>query len=301
MASQAAQVIALRAGRARLGLRPAAGGSITRYCWDSNGGTVDWLRPRSGPDFDPLAMACFPLVPFSNRIREGRFPFEGRQIALPLNFPPERHAIHGHGWQSSWTLVSRTETEAIVEYSHRAQAWPSDYRARQTFALTENELAMEIQVTNTGERAMPAGIGFHPYFVRTPEARITAAVRAMWQTDDEVMPVRLLEPPPGERALGSGVVADGVAMDNTFVGWSGQAEIVWPEWGASLALTADPLLRFLVVYTPPGKDFFCVEPVSNCTDAFNLLAGGRADSGARILAPGESLAAAARLTPRLAE
>jgi aldose 1-epimerase len=119
----------------------------------------------------------------------------------------------------------------------------------------------------------------------------------MWQYDAEVMPLRLLTPPPEERALGKGVVAEEVAMDNTFSGWNRHVEIIWPEWRASLTMTADPLLQFLVVFTPPGEGFFCVEPVSNCTDAFNMPAEG--ESGARILAPGETLAAKAFLSPRL--
>jgi aldose 1-epimerase len=300
MARKTAEVVALRAGRARLEFLPAAGGSITRYCWEADGGAVDWLRPNAGPEGprpDPLAMACFPLVPFSSRIREGRFVFQGRQVSLPLNFPPERHAIHGQGWQAPWMLAARSESEATIEYRHRADAWPWDYCARQTFALRDDGLSLEIEVTNTSRQAMPAGIGFHPYFIRTPEARITADVAAMWQYDGEVMPVRLLTPPPEERDPGKGVVAETVAMDNTFTGWNRQAEIVWPEWQASLTLTADPLLQFLVVFTPPGEDFFCVEPVSNWTDAFNTPAEG--DGGARILAPGESLAAKAYLSPRL--
>jgi aldose 1-epimerase len=300
MARNIAEVVALRAGRARLEVLPAAGGTITRYCWDVDGEVIDWLRPNAGPAGprpDPLAMACFPLVPFSGRVREGRFTFQGQEVALPLNFPPARHAIHGQGWQAPWTLASQSETEATIEYHHRADSWPWDYSARQTFALQDDGLTMEISVTNTSQSAMPAGIGFHPYFVRTPEARITAGVAAMWAYDAEVMPLRLLTPPPAERALGKGVVAEDVAMDNTFTGWNRHAEIVWPEWRASLTMTADPLLRFLVVFTPPGEDFFCVEPVSNCTDAFNMPADG--DSGARILAPGETLAAKAILSPRL--
>ena len=46
--------------------------------------------------------AAFPLVPYSNRIRAGRFSFRGRAVVEPLNRPPERHAIHGHGWQARW-------------------------------------------------------------------------------------------------------------------------------------------------------------------------------------------------------
>jgi len=61
-------------------------------------------------------------------------------------------------------------------------------------------------------------------------------------------------------------------------------------------MTAEPPLDFLVVYTPPARSFLCVEPVSHMTDAFNLAAAGRTDTGCRILAPGEALRAAVTLT-----
>ena len=34
-----------------------------------------------------------------------------------------------------------------------------------------------------------------------------------------------------------------------------------------------PLFGHLIVYTPPGEDFFCVEPVSHMTDAINRMDG----------------------------
>ena len=299
MGDQDLQTIELSAGRARLAICPDFGGAVTSYRWEDERGTIDWLRPYPGPDKaprDPREVACFPLVPFSGRLREGRFGFAGREVALPLNFLPERHAIHGHGWQAPLQVVARSEEEVTIAYDHRADAWPWTYRARQSFTLTEGELTMEIEVVNESREAMPAGLGLHPYFVRTPRARITAEVAGMWRTDDEVMPTELAEPPP-ERDLRGGVVAEALAMDNTFTGWDGRAVIDWPEWSASLAMTAEPPLGMLVVYAPPDERFFCVEPVANCTDAFNMLARGRDDSGARVLQPGERLAAKVRLAP----
>ena len=75
-------------------------------------------------------------------------------------------------------------------------------------------------------------------------------------------------------------------LDNAFTGWRRQAIISWPERGARLSLDADAPLGFLVVYSPAGEDHFCVEPVSHCTDAFNLAAQGRADTGMLTLQPG---------------
>jgi aldose 1-epimerase len=79
-------------------------------------------------------------------------------------------------------------------------------------------------------------------------------------------------------------------MDNGFGGWSGEATIHWPESGLTLAIEADPaLFRHLVVFIPPGLDFFCVEPVSNANDGFNLFERGVEGTGVRVLEPGESL------------
>jgi aldose 1-epimerase len=56
----------------------------------------------------------------------------------------------------------------------------------------------------------------------------------------------------------------------------------------ALSIEAGGLFRNLVVYTPPGQDFFCVEPVSHMTNAINRLASMRGH-GLRSLAPGETL------------
>jgi aldose 1-epimerase len=81
------------------------------------------------------------------------------------------------------------------------------------------------------------------------------------------------------------------------VGWSRRAVIAWPERGASLAMTAGPPLDCLVVFTPPGRPFFCAEPVSHVTDAFNLAEAGREDTGRQVLEPGATIETAITLGP----
>ena len=284
-------LITLRTDGAGLVLAPAAGGSVARYWIEDGGRPLDLLRPWTAPgQGDRLLAAAFPLVPYSNRIRAGGFSFQGRQVALPLNRPPERHSIHGQGWQVSWTPLEVGPHEATLEYRHAADAWPWAYTARQRFALGERSLSLVLSLTNESDAAMPAGLGWHPYFVRTPRTSLTASVEAMWLTDGEVMPTTLSAPPP-ELDLTHGVKVDAVALDNCFTGWRRRAVIERPEERARLIVTAEPPFDFLVVYTPPGRPFFCAEPVSHITDAFNLAAAGRTDTGMRILAPGETLRA----------
>ena len=111
-------------------------------------------------------------MPFSNRIRDARFTFQGRAVTLPPNFLPEPHAVHGHGWHAAWTVSDRSDASVTVEYRHAADAWPFSYRARQRFSLADDRLDLEFMVTNEAAEAMPVGFGVHPYFVRTPRARL---------------------------------------------------------------------------------------------------------------------------------
>ncbi len=290
-------IVKLHTATAELAVAPDVGGSIASFRVLVGGAWIDCLRPAT-PDAlaarDPRRTGCFPLVPFSNRIRAGKFRFGGRDIQLPLNSPPAPHAIHGHGFQAAWRVVSHSDASLTIEHRYDEGPWPYPYVARQDFALGPDGLTVAMTVESLAGEAMPLGLGWHPYFSRTPKAGLTAAVGKMWRNDAETMPVALVDPPATHR-LGNGIRPETDAMDNCFAGWNQRAVIEWPERGAGLTLTADPVFKFLVVFTPPGRDFFCAEPVSNCTDAFNLAAGGRDDTGMIVLPPGGSLRAAMRM------
>jgi aldose 1-epimerase len=295
--------VTLRSGPLGVVLSPAVGGAIARFWLERmTGSAVDLLRAT--PDAalarrDPWATACFPLVPWSNRIREGCFAFGGRTVSLPPNRPPDRHTIHGHGFQAGWTVVDLDPALAVLEYAHAPDAWPWAYRAVQRVALTPVRLELELTLTNEDDAPMPAGLGWHPYFPRTPETTLTARVRGLWLTDAELLPLTRVAP-PSDRDPGRGLAVDRVALDNAFVGWDGQAVVAWPERRAWLGLAAGGPLGTLVVYTPPGESFFCAEPVSHVADAFNLAAAGLTDTGMLTLAPGESVRATLTLTPAIA-
>ena len=297
------QVIELRAGATRLEVAPEIGGSITRYASERAGRIIDWMRPAS-PDAlaerSPGGMSSFPLVPFSNRIRDARFRFRGRDVQLPQNFRPEPHAIHGHGWRARWVVVERAEARLTVEYRHPAGAWPWAYAAQQTFDLDDERLRVRFAVTNEAAEPMPVGFGLHPYFVRTPQALVRADVGPMWEADADVMPVRLVPPPQQLLPGGAGLNPDAAPLDNNFTRFGGRAVIEWPEWNARLRVEADPVYACLVVYTPAGRDFFCVEPATNCIDGFNLADRGRRDTGLIVLDPGDTAAGDVTFMPELA-
>lgn len=306
-------ILELRAARLRLEIAPQVGGSIASFYTDGgdgpNAGRVDWLRPAT-PDSlkrrEPLAMASFPLLPFCNRIRDGRASFEGREIRFPPNHPaePSPHPLHGLGWQREWGVAEAGVTRAVLTLQVAAsEAWPWRFSARQELTLSD-QLQVTISLTNEDSTAMPAGLGHHPYFPHTPGTRLTAATAAMWQTDAEVMPTRL-ETAGEVSQLRRGVVLDRLDLDNNFAGWEGTALLEWPADrqgpARSLLLQAAPPLEYFVLYCPRGFDHFCAEPVSQCTDWLNLLQRhGQGPLGGARLPPGQTLQAHFSLTPRWA-
>jgi aldose 1-epimerase len=293
------QLVALTHGRSHALIAPHVGGSIAAWYDQDNpkDPAQHWLRPatRAAIDArDPLGMASFPLMPYCNRIRDGRFRFEGEMIDLPSGTGALRHALHGHAWRRPWRVESQQANAVTLHFAHEAPArggegWPFSYEARQHITLDETGLAVRLWARNLGSRTMPFGFGHHPYYPKPPGTRLSARVRAMWEIDAEVLPVTLSAHPAVD-ALENGLIVDEFDLDNNFSGWRREALIEWPHEGRRLALRAGAPLDYFVLYSAQGLPWFCAEPVSNTTDWLNLqLDGlaGRLDVGGTALAPGE--------------
>jgi aldose 1-epimerase len=290
MAVQA--LVRLRRGDFGLDLCPRWGGAIAAF----HKGVRALLRPASGTFLrrgDPRLAACFPLVPFSNRIADGRFRFRGRIYELAKNFPPEPHAIHGQGWQNPWVVAAASADRAELTFRHGVSGTPFDYRARQIFTLRENGLEVALEVTNAGHGPMPAGIGLHPYFPRTEGVTLRARLDHVWLPDERKIPQQRV-PLPAAWDFARGLPLAQLDLDHCFGGWDGRAELHWPETDLTLVIETTPPLGHLVIYVPPGQDFFCIEPVSHVNDGFNLVERGVEGTGVRVLAPGQTLAGSIR-------
>src|SRR3954468_386925 len=80
-----ADLLELHDGDLTCVVNPSCGGGIARFDLTRDGVVWPLLRPAPEENRDPLDLGCFPLLPFANRIADGRFTFAGDTIALPLN------------------------------------------------------------------------------------------------------------------------------------------------------------------------------------------------------------------------
>lgn len=269
-----------------LGLAPELGGTVTHFRRHG----ADLLRPATGTG--PTEMAAFPMIPFSGRIGHGRFHWRGRDVALAPNFPPEPHAIHGQAWRLPWRVATSGPGRALLTCDHGAGDWPWAWRAEQEFRLTSEGLAVELRLTNLSAETMPAGIGWHPYFPAAG-AEIEADTAAAWQMGADKLPLDRHLPGPDEQ-LRERTPVGHLSLDTPFETAGGPLHLHWPEAGRTLRILTDNTLRFLVVYTPPGEDYFCAEPVSHVPNMMNLTAAPR-ETGLVALAPGETLTGRIRM------
>jgi aldose 1-epimerase len=149
-----------------------------------------------------------------------------------------------------------------------------------------------LEVENTGRDALPFGLGIHPFLVRDAQTELSAAAAGLWLQGDDWLPVRHVPAPPAWQ-FGVAYPLPETIVNHAFTGWSGQAAVVWPKRRLSLTIASDA--DYYVLYTPPGEDFFCFEPVDHPINAVNLP-GGAASHGMTMLARGERLSRSFRFT-----
>lgn len=267
-----------------LSLRPELGGAIAALRYAGS----DVLRPTAAGAGDPLQTSCFALVPYANRIADGRFAFDGEAHRLPHNAEGQAHPLHGVGWKRGWDIAAEDATSVTLAHAHAADAdWPWSYHAEQRFTLSLAGLRIDLQVTSDDARPMPVGLGFHPYFPATAETRLRFAADSVWLADADMLPT---EPAAAAHfadwSAGAAVQREAL-IDNCYAGWSGSARI---DTGAATLRIRAENVSFLHLFVPPGRDFFCVEPVGTMPDALNRA------PPATVLARGESHAIAMTLT-----
>lgn len=285
--------IDLHSGNLILSLSPSVGGSIARFdCIAPGAGRIPLMRGCHSGSTNVLEAACFPLVPFVNRIRGSRFTFRGREVVLRPNMAGDPNVLHGHGWLCQWQVLFASETEAELAFEHPADEWPWTYEARQHCALDERGLTVRLSCLNSSPEPMPCGLGQHPYFPCGEATVLDTVVTHAWETDEHVLPTRKI-PATGQFDL-SRRRACGQGLDHGFGGWAGTARLSDPEWPVTLEMSS-PEAHFFQLYSPKQGGQFVAEPVSHANAALNAPEEEWAGLGLRVLAPGEEMGLAMRI------
>lgn len=225
------------------------------------------------------------LVPWPNRVRDGRYEFGGRSLQLGLTDPGTGNASHGLVRWVAWTPLTRADDAVELGYRLMAQTgypWGLDVRVH--YRVGPDGLAVTQSVTNLSPEPAPYASGAHPYLalgdgpVDGLELRLPAGRRSL--LDDRLLPVGS-EPVVGSpydftaaRPIGSTVLND--AFTDLARDPDGVATVALrdPRTGDGVELWVDEHHRWLQLFSADeagtaARRSLAVEPMTSPADAFN--------------------------------
>ena len=248
-------VISLMSGSLTAQLAPHIGGGLIGMSKDGR----NVIRQGDISQANPVDLACFPMAPYANRIRDGQFQFEGREIKLDN---AQSHALHGIGWIRPWSVDEMRADRVILSLAHDGDKdkaiWPWAFIARLHYDLTPECLVITLSFTNNDVGVMPFGLGLHPYFRRTSALQIQAESQGVWLNDADLLPVSLRPRP----------FSYFDHEDNCHTGFGGVVKLDYGD-GSKVRMQASNNCQFLHIYAPPSEDYICFEPTTHHPDSFN--------------------------------
>jgi aldose 1-epimerase len=240
-----------------------------------------------------------PLVPWPNRLADGRYSFEGTDHQLGLTEPAKHNAIHGLLRWRSWHAADHQPHRVVMAIRlHPMPGYPFALDVEVGYALSDNGLTVTTTATNIGDSPCPYGSGQHPYLSPgaglIDECRLTIGAATRVLTDDARQLPAGTEPVDGTpfdfrcgRKLGAqrlDAAFTGLDRDRDGLAWAGMTGLD----GRTAWLWADRSYQFLEIFSGDTlapdrrRRGLGVEPMTCAPNAF------RTGQGLLRLAPGES-------------
>jgi aldose 1-epimerase len=253
------------------------GGGLRRYTHVG----VDVTCPYGERDLPPRSSGCV-LVPWPNRLRGGRYTFDGVEYQLPVTEPARGNASHGLARWERWVPVRQEPSTVTLGLDIVPQiGWPFEVRVEVTYAVdAELGLGVTATATNTGPVRAPFGAGFHPYLSTRghgiADVRLHAPVRDRIVVDEAMVPVGAAPVAGTPYDLHRGRRLGTLRMDDGFAvapGEDGRRVVELRTRSGGARVWFDQAFRFLQLFTPDllahGQPAVAVEPMTCPADAFN--------------------------------
>ncbi len=225
------------------------------------------------------------LLPWPNRVEDGRYRFGGESYQLDLTEPDRSNAIHGLVRWMPWNVVESAADRIVMGVrSHPQPGYPWTVDLRIEYALADDELSVRTSAANRSDSACPFAAGAHPYLTAGTPTIDTAVLRlaagGYLPTDERGIPTgreRVDGTPYDFRSPRP--IAD-TQIDYAFFDLerddAGRASLTLtaPHGGPSVSMWADAAYRYLEVFTadtlPEGRrrTGLGVEPMTGPPNAF---------------------------------
>ena len=280
-----------------------------------------WIAPSCGSNLCRLSAGSYPVIDFDrsllvkndftgtpvlyptpNRVRNGVFRYHGKvynQVKSGVRIL-EHGLVHNEAWnydepQVNQKSVSLTTWIDFAEGSPIFQAFPFKHRLSLEFRLTQAAVQVSYTIENRDNQAIPFGFGLHPYFTKlsgdTGTSVVLPANYVMDYTSDLLPTGRLIDVSRTQFDLREKVELAALDLDHVFTGVpQGKcAEIFYDSLHMQVRIVTTSDFSHLVLYSPRGENYFCLENQTCSTDAHNLADRNfPLESGLKFVPPGEN-------------
>lgn len=253
-----------------------------------NGSEILWMPG------EPNKLGGIPLLaPWANRLDGDSYSANGKRYRLNPGVANIRRdanglPIHGllafcEGWrvtrQDSASVTSRLD---FFRHPQWMGQFPFAHTIEITHRIANNAFEVETAIENLSTEPMPLCIGFHPYFRLTDSPRddwkLTIPARQSVVLSDKLIPTGEMKPFDLPRPL----PLAGTSLDAVFTGLTGEPFVAKGR-EQQVSVKFGPKYSVAIVYAPPGQSYFCFEPMTALTNAFN-----NPNTHLQQIAPGET-------------
>jgi aldose 1-epimerase len=265
------------------------GGGLRTY-------TVDGVDVLDGYGVDEIASGGRGqlLLPWPNRIQDGKYTFAGQELQLALTEPGRHHAIHGLVRWANWMATVNDGDRVVMEHVlHPQPGYPFTLGLSVEYRLGAGGLSVETTATNLGSHPCPYGAGAHPYLTvgteQVDDVVLTLPASEYIVADERGIPrERRLTVRSPFRFFQTMRIGE-LELDTAFGGLTGnEAVIASPDGQRRVRLWWDDAHQWVMVFTGDTLDpsrrrrSVAVEPMTCPPNAF--VSG----EGLRVLEPEES-------------
>ena len=237
------------------------------------------------------------LLPWPNRLADGRYEFAGQTLQLPMDELETQTAIHGLVRWANWQVTAEAAGRATASLLlHPRPGYPFTLAIELTYVLDDAGLSVRTLARNEGAVPLPFGVGYHPYLTAgTPvvdAAWLRLAAGRFLEVDARLLPTgRSTQVAGSDRDFRQARPIGELQLDTCFTDLERDEQgRAWVELGAGrrVRLWLDRAYEFVQLFTGDTlpaerrRQGLAVEPMSCAANAF------RGGLGLRVLQPGES-------------
>ena len=247
------------------------------------------------------------LMPWPNRIRDGKYSFADKPQQLALTEPARSNASHGLVRWANWSVEQQDSDALLVQHVLRPQpGWDWTLRLQIAYTLSADGLMVTPSATNLGDTSAPFGYGAHPYLTTgeaiVDDVTLTVPGSRTLTSDQRLIPIGTARVNGTDYDFREGRAIGATQLDHCYTGLAAEQG----RWSVSVAaddvrttLWADatrfPYAQVFTGDSLPGEKArhtgIAVEPMTCPSNAFN------SGDGLITLAPGETWTASWGITP----